>query len=165
MNRHGRILILVTLLLFELGLPSANAGEVLKKPLKEAIVGNWSYVLVHDHYVDGDIDSDWGSGMRGNLTFDNNGRFSEIIIGEARQELRSSDPRIPDALLVVAFGTYTVNEAERTIIARIERSGSSGRDGTEVRWAATFRGDRLHLVAPVDHNRMFSQFIEVVRTK
>ena len=165
MKRHSKILGLVTLLLFGPSVPAANAGEVLKRSLKDAIVGSWSYVLVHDHYVDGDIDSDWGPGMRGNLIFDNDGRFSEIIIGEARRELRSSDPRIPDALLAVAFGTYTVNEAERIIIARIERSGLSGRDGTEVRWQATLRDNRLHLVAPLDHNRMSSQFIEVVRTK
>ena len=61
----------------------------------------------------------WGAGMKGALGFDTNGRFIQVLIGEKQPAMKMQNTRRPDALtLSFPFGTYTVNDADKTISVR-----------------------------------------------
>jgi hypothetical protein len=167
MRRHG-ILTSTTMSLLFLGLalPGGDAAAQ-QKSLKEQLVGTWVYVSVYDQYEDGKKTHSFGTGVKGSLTFDGNGRFSQIIVGEARPELKTNDPRRPDALVVAFYGTYAVNEAEKTYSTRIEAAAYSARVGTEFKVAVTINGDTLRYVGSPRKDQVgtFSPHAELKRAK
>jgi hypothetical protein len=138
-----------------------------QKALKESIVGSWSVTSVSDHYEDGKKVNPWGAGMKGNLTFDNNGRFTQILIGEKQPAMKSADPRRPDALTVAYFGSYALNEGSKTVTVKVERATNSIRDGADQSWTVTMTGDAMSLVgsARKDEKGTFSPHLEVKRAK
>jgi len=102
-----------------------------QKTLKDTIVGAWEMTSVIDEYEDGKKNNPWGAGMKGMLVFDSKGWFSQMIIGEKQESMKSPDPRRPDALAVAYYGTYSVNEADKTVSMKLVRAANSSRDGTE----------------------------------
>src|SRR5438874_7307368 len=64
-----------------------------------SLVGSWSVAAVVDQYESGKRINNWGT-VKGNISFDAGGRFSQIIIGDAQPALKSADPRKPDAPVV-----------------------------------------------------------------
>jgi hypothetical protein len=103
--------------------------------------------------------------MKGALTFDYNGRFTHILIGEKEPNVESDDPNRPDALVVAYFGSYTVDERNKVVSVWIERGSNSRRNGEAQKWAVTMRGDTLNLVGSPhdDPQGQFSRHLEVKR--
>jgi hypothetical protein len=136
-----------------------------QKSLTETIIGTWSVTAVSDQYEDGKKSNAWGDGMKGNLIFDRNGRFSHILIGEKQPNVEADDPRRPDALVVAYFGSYTVNEKDKVVSVWIERGTNSARDGEAQKWAVTMTGDTLALIGSPhnDSQGLFSQHLEIKR--
>ena len=126
MNRHN-IFGLSTIVALGLALLPGSAVSQ-QKSLKEQIVGTWTFVSALDVKPDGIKSDRWGTNPKGIFIFDPNGRFAQFIT-------RSDLPKIAAGTadkgtaeeykailsgLVASFGTYTVNEADKTLITRVE---------------------------------------------
>jgi hypothetical protein len=132
----------MALLMLALALPAADS--VAQPKTKDVIIGSWSHTFGSDNYDHGEI-NDWNVGMKGILTFDSNGHFSMLIIGPAQPELKSANARRPDADVVASVGTYTVSEADKSVIARIDGDSYSPRIGMQISIAVAANGEALKL--------------------
>ncbi len=161
---RARSLTIITMLCLGTAVPS-NLASARQRSLKETIIGTWAVTSVSDQYHDGTKSHAWGTGIKGNLTFDPNGRFSHILIGEKEPNVESDDPRRPDSLVVAYFGSYTVNETDKVVSLWIERGTNSRRDGEGQMWVVTMRGDTLGLIGSPhnDSQGTFSQHLELKR--
>jgi len=124
MNRRGIFSIPVIAALGLAFLPTDALSQ--QKSLKEQIVGTWTFVSALDVKPDGTKSDRWGPNPKG--IFDANGRFAQFI---ARSDIPKFAAKSVDqgtaeenkavlAGLVASFGTYTVNEADKTLITRVE---------------------------------------------
>jgi hypothetical protein len=161
-------LVLGSLALLSLGwsvVPHTAFGET--PSLRDSLIGTWTITAVNNHYEDGTIKTVFGTGVTGRYVFGRDGLFSETIIGEPRGDLKSADPRRPDAYIVVNLGRYTVDDANRTISYKIDRAAYSPRNGSERSLIATVQGDTATLVTAKikDEFGIFSFEADVTRAK
>jgi hypothetical protein len=107
-----------------------------QKSLKELIVGTWLLESVYDQTQDGVHHNPWGDGVKGQVMYDAQGHFSEMIMSANRQKADTS-PRIPVGQIIAFWGTYTIDEAAKTITRTLERcsfpqwDGGTGTDNIE----------------------------------
>lgn len=147
------ILTTVSLLLFGVALPAGDAvGQ--QKTLKEQLVGTWTLVSVTTKLPDGS--PAWGSNPKGLLIFTDNGRYSSQIVRSDRPKFASKN-RIkgtPDENkaavhgAIASFGTYSVNEANKTFTVRYEGSSYPNLEGTESTRPVTITGEELKVTNP-----------------
>jgi hypothetical protein len=135
------------------GLVCALPGLAFGQSLKSALVGTWLVTSVADQYDSGQKMNHWGT-VRGNLSFDAGGRFSQIIIGDTQATLKSPDPRKPDAPVVAYYGTYAVNEAAKTVSFTIEAASWSARAGTTNTGNIEINGDVMTLIGSARQDQM-----------
>ena len=132
-------------MLATLALASAFPGLAFSQALKTAIVGTWSVASVVDQYENGKKINNWGT-AKGNFFFAPNGRFGQIIIGDAQPGMKTADPRKPDAPVVAYYGTYTVNEGNNTISFMVEAASYSSRVGGPVSSSVELKGDTMTII-------------------
>src|ERR1700730_1720669 len=106
----------------------------------------WVITSVKNQYDDGKTTAPFGAGVTGRYVFGSDGSFSETIIGEPRADMKSDDPRRPDAFVVINLGRFTIDEEKNSISYKIERAGYSARNGSERSLTATVNGDIATLV-------------------
>jgi hypothetical protein len=125
-----------------------QAGEAAAQTgtLRDSLVGTWEIISVQNKYDDGKTMTPFGAGVSGRYVFGRDGTFSETIIGEPRADLKTGDPRRPDAYTVINLGHFTVDEVNKSISYKIERAGYSPRNGGERTLMATVHGDTATLV-------------------
>jgi hypothetical protein len=92
------------------------------RSLRDSLIGTWKITAVKNQYDNGTARTLFGSNVTGRYVFGRDGLFSETIIGEPIADLKSYDPRKPDAFVVVNLGHYTVDEANRTVTYNIDRA-------------------------------------------
>ena len=140
-------------------------GCAQDKSFKESIIGAWVISSVSDNYDNGQKRDNWGGTVGGQLTFGRTGRFSQIIIGAPAAGMKSDDPRKPDAFIVAYYGTYTIDEAKKTITGKVERASYSARAGSTQIWTVQGSGDKLTLVGSErkDQHGTFKPTLEVKR--
>jgi hypothetical protein len=163
MNKFFRLLVVAALGLAVL--PGIALGQ--QKSLKDTIIGSWSITAVVDQYQSGKKINNWGT-VKGNVSFDAAGRFSQIIIGDAQPAMKTADPRKPDAPVVAYYGSYTVNEGAKTIAGKLDGASYSPRVGSEQTWTVeAIKGDTLTLVGSPrkDQEGTFSPRLELKRAK
>ena len=121
-----------------LTLAMAPTGAVSQqKSLKEQLVGTWTFVSSTAKLADGS--PLWGANPKGQLSFDANGRYSSIIVRSDLAKYASNNrlqtsPTEDKATVQGAigfFGTYTVNEADRSYTVRVEGSSYPNWNGTD----------------------------------
>jgi hypothetical protein len=113
--------------------------------LKDALVGTWSVTSVVDQYESGKKINNWGT-VKGNLSFDAAGRFSQIVLGDAQPALKTADPRKPDAPVVAYYGSYVVNEGKKTVTFNLEAASYSARAGAASTSTVEVKGDVMTLI-------------------
>jgi Lipocalin-like domain len=125
--------------------------------LKEQIIGTWSFVSALDVKQDGTKSDRWGQNPKGILVFDSNGHYSLTIM---RSDLPKFAAKTADqgnadenkAVLqgmITHFGTYSLNEADKTLTTRIEGSSFPNLVGTEQkRTIASLTADELKYTNP-----------------
>ena len=107
-----------------------------QKSLKELIVGTWLLESVYDQTQDGQKHNPWGDGVKGQAIYTSDGHFSWMIMSANRPKADTS-PRIPVGQVNAFWGTYTIDEAAKTITEHIERctfpqwDGGGGTDNIE----------------------------------
>jgi hypothetical protein len=125
--------------------------------LAQQLVGTWTFVsgeLVDPKGVKGPVVD--GTDPKGQLIFTSNGRCSWQVIA-AMPKIASNDrlKTTPDENKAVArgvqsiFGAYSVNEAEKLITIRVERSSFPNTTGTETkRVVVSITADELKISNP-----------------
>lgn len=139
-NRHSQILNFAgAAALSMMASPPASAQS-----MKDQIVGTWSVESNVEHYADGKSVS-WGQTLKGLQIFDAGGRF---VLMEAEVGSRSKadgNPALnPVGKMVSYFGTYAVNETEKTLTYQIVGASFPNWDGSEQkRVVATLDASKL----------------------
>jgi Lipocalin-like domain len=119
--------------------PDGAAAQ--QKSLKEQLVGTWAFVSSSGKLADGS--SPWGASPKGQLSFDANGRYSSIIVRSDLAKYASNNRTQPSPAEAVAtaqgaiafFGTYTMNETDRSYTLRVEGSTYPNWNGTDLKQA------------------------------
>ncbi|HJU10181.1 MAG TPA: hypothetical protein VJ728_04860 [Candidatus Binataceae bacterium] len=85
--------------------------------LKNELIGSWQLLSATDNYTGGHSANNWGK-LRGMLTFDSAGNFAQVLIGDPNPQMKTPDPRKPDAPAVAYFGKYTVENDSKNDITQ-----------------------------------------------
>ena len=129
MNRHAIGIFFITALLLSDAPPVGNAFAQAK-PLKDQLVGAWSLVSFDSFASAGTkVASMEGGNLKGRLILTGDGLLSIQIISEipklaSKDRLKTTaaeDKAVAHGVLSF-FGTYTVDESDKTISFLIERS-------------------------------------------
>ena len=135
------------------------AGDAVaqQKTLKEQLVGTWTLVSVDNMRPDGTKVQLFGPNPKGILTFDSNGRTSFILVSSGRPKFASNNrntgtPEENKATVqgsIAFFGTWSVNEADKSLITRIDASTFPNQDGQEQKRDITsLTADELKYINP-----------------
>jgi hypothetical protein len=119
------------------------------------LVGTWTLVSVVTER-DGRKFDTYGPNAKGLLVFDANGRYSIIFIAGDLPSFASgnrSRGTADESKAVVAgslahFGTYIVDEADKSFTFEIDRATFPNWDGRNNRRAFVIRGDEIHFTDP-----------------
>jgi hypothetical protein len=133
-------------------LPGQGAAQ--QKSLKEQLVGTWTFVSTTGKLQDGS--PTWGANPKGLLIFTDNGRYSSTIVRAdvpkfaAKNRLQGTPDENKAAVHggISTFGTYTVNEANKTFSVNFEGSTYPNNTGTEQTRPFTITGDELKVINP-----------------
>jgi hypothetical protein len=132
-------------------------ASVAAQSIKDQIVGAWTFVSALDVHPDGKKDDRWGANPKGVFIFDKSGRYAQFI---ARSDLPKVAGGRPDkgtpaennailSGLVASFGTYTVNEAEKTVTTKVEGGSYPNLIGVEQKRAiSSLTADELKYTNP-----------------
>jgi Lipocalin-like domain len=136
MTRRSTLAMAITaLLLLGIAPPAVAQQETLKNQL----VGSWALVSTRTTRPDGTIYGPYGSHETGTLIFEQNGRFALILVNPDIPKYVSNNREMPtpDEALAAAkgsfafFGSYSVNETDRTFVFHIEASSYPNFNGTD----------------------------------
>ena len=151
MNRLGLLTVTsIPLLFLVISFPSGDAvGQ--EKPLKEQLVGSWTYVSVDTVNPDGSRVPMYGPNPQGLASFDSNGRYILMTARSGQPKFASNNrmegtPEEYKAVvqgMIAHFGRYTVNEADKTVTFHIEISSFPNWNGIEQKRPFTITGDEL----------------------
>ena len=135
---------------------AAPPGDAVaqQKTLKEQLVGTWTFVSSTTKNPDGS--PLWGANPKGLLIFTDNGRFSSHTMRSDRPKFASNnraqgtaDENKAVALgTISSFGTYIVDEANKTYTLRYEGSSYPNQEGTQSVRPFTIAGDDLKVTNP-----------------
>lgn len=123
-----------------------------QKSLKDQLVGTWTVVSWQQTNKDGTKLQRFGTTPKGVNMFDANGHFFIMFARPDLPKIASGDPNTPtpDEANAIAkgsiayFGTYTVDEAGKTISLRVESSTLPNQLGMEQkRQISTLTADEL----------------------
>lgn len=155
--KRFRTLMLIPMALLCLGvtLPSIDA-VAQQKTLKEQVVGTWTYVSVDIVGTDGSRVPLYGPNPQGIASFDSNGHYILLTArrGQAKFASNNRNEGTPEENKAVVqgsiahFGTYSVNDADRTITFHIEASTFPNWNGTEQKRPFTVTADELSWTTP-----------------
>jgi hypothetical protein len=129
-------------------LPGSAVSQ--QKTLKEQLVGAWTLVST-------DNARNFGTNPKGMLVFDASGRYAIVFMRSDLPKFgaRTSDQGTADENksvmqgMVAHFGTYSVNEADKTITSRAEGSWFPNQVGTEAKRIVTsITADELKYTNP-----------------
>jgi hypothetical protein len=112
-----------------------NHAQSQQNSLKEQLVGSWAYVSSTARRPDGS--PLWGANPKGLMIFTENGHFSWQVFSSDRPKfasgnrMRGTADENTDILQgsLAYFGTYTVDEADKSITTRIEGSTFPNSEG------------------------------------
>jgi hypothetical protein len=151
MNRFVTLTASTLSVVLTLALSAGNAvGETLKD-----LIGTWQYVSVTVDQGGNKIEP-FGSNPTGTMIYDENGRFAIVLVRAGLPKF-ASDNRMQgtaDEYTAIVkgslayFGTYTFNEADRTISVKVEGSTFPNWTGTEQKRTISISGDQMTLTNP-----------------
>jgi hypothetical protein len=135
-------------------LPGSAVAQ--QKSLKEQLVGSWTVVSCDSTSANG-AKQPYCANPNGILILDASGRYAQVIAARGRPKLASGNrSEVPAeqfkaaALgLVANFGTWSVNEADKTLTTHYEGALFPNIEGTEVKNTVSLAGDELKLTQPV----------------
>ena len=136
MNR--RVVLALLVAGFGLGwLPGSVFGQ--QKSIKEQLVGTWLAVSWEQDVPNGPRFQRYGANPKGGYVFDSTGHFFSVYASPDLPKIASKNPSTPtpeEAKAIVSgaiglSGTYTVDEASKTITLRVEGSSFPNQIGSD----------------------------------
>lgn len=127
-----------------------------QRSLAEQVTGTWRYVAVDIVHPDGTRTPLYGPNPQGLAMFDGHGHYLLMTSRADLPRFGSSDRakgtddenRAVVHGVIAHFGTYAVNEAERTIVFNIEGSTFPNWNGTTQRRPVSVHDDELRWATP-----------------
>ena len=125
-------------MLLAVGLVGMHGSAVAQqKSLKDQLVGTWSFVSSTAKLPDGN--ALWGDNPKGQLRFEANGQYSSIIVrsdlakyaSNNRLQTTPAEDKATVQGAIAFFGTYTVNESDRSYTVRVDGSSYPNWNGTD----------------------------------
>jgi hypothetical protein len=148
--------------------PAAPAAQ--PKSMKEAIVGTWSLLIDDAVKPDGTHTPNFGPNPMGIAMFAADGHFSVAITRAGRPKFASNNRTTGSAdenKAVVAgsnafFGTYTINDADKTLTLRVEGSTYPNLEGTTQKRTITSltASDELTWTNPATHGEVAWKWVK-----
>src|SRR3979490_1934093 len=144
--------------IFDLSLIAALGLTVVPEPsgaqqksLKEQIVGAWMEVSNTNTATNGTKTDLFGPNPKGILTFESNGRFSQIGMRSDLQKFGTNNRATGTAEenkavvqgSIAYFGTYSVNEADKSLTMQLEGATFPNATETAQRRGRSISGDDL----------------------
>jgi len=139
-------------------LPTSAISQ--QKTIKEQIVGTWTFVSSANVMPDGTRIDQWaGSNPKGIFMLDGNGHFTFFITrpdlpkfaGKTVLEGTATEYKAVVTGIVAGFGTYSINEADKTITTHVEGSSFPNLIGLDQkRLITTLTADELKYGNPVN---------------
>ena len=122
-------------------LAATSGASAQQRTLKQQLIGTWRFGSSVDLRKGGERLNRWGANPVGIFMFTENGRYAQMIM---RTEVRAFGTKT-----VASFGTYTVNEADKTILTHMEGSSIPKFIGAEEkRQIISLTGDELKYSNP-----------------
>ena len=137
------------------------AAIAQQNSIKDQLVGAWTLVVVDGVKADGAHTPLFGPNPNGSFIFTANGRFSAQLMRSNRAPFASKnrDTGTAEENKTMAqgtlseFGTYAVNEADKTISMHIEGDSFPNREGIQLVWEVTsITDDTMTINTPTSSN-------------
>ena len=139
-----------------------------QKSLKDQLVGTWNVVSVEQTNKDGTKSQRFGANPKGVYAFDANGHFFMMFVRPDLPKIASNNattatPEEAKAIVAgsIAYsGTYTVDEAGKTVELRIEATTLPNQSAVQKRIITSLTADELKFTNPttVDGNVINAAF-------
>jgi hypothetical protein len=155
MNRRTK-LVMTMIALVCVGLILPVGGAIAQqKALKEQIVGAWMLVSNDTTAPDGTKQQTFGANPRGILILDASGRYASVQGRPDRAKFKATEnvraKATAEEFAAAArefganFGSWSVNEADKTLIRKFEIALIPNNDRNETKAAVSLAGDELKL--------------------
>jgi hypothetical protein len=138
-----------------LGLASLPGSTVAQqKSLKEQLVGAWTLVSCESTYANGTKRS-YCVSPNGVLMLDASGRYASMTVARGRPkftvplslETKAEEFKAAGQGLAANFGTWSVNEANKTLTTHYDGAFAPNNEGTDLTRSVSLSGDELKLVS------------------
>ena len=155
--KHNRRILLGMAMMAGCGLiVLPHVAGAQQKALKEQIVGTWMLVSSDTVQPNGTRTPTFGPNPKGIAIFDTGGRYAFAFTnsslpkfaGNNRLNATAEENKAVVQGSLAHFGTYTVNEADRSFALRVESSSFPNWAGTEQKRPFTIVGDDLKWTTP-----------------
>jgi Lipocalin-like domain len=153
MNRHNIISLTAMAALGLAVLPGSAVGQ--QKSLKEQIVGTWTFVSSVNTRPDGSKFDAWGANPKGTTIYDANGHYAFMLMRSDLPKAADRSKTTPEQSKAVVdgsiayYGTYTVDEASKTITLHVDGSTFSAFNGTnQKRIVKSITPDEMNTINP-----------------
>jgi hypothetical protein len=153
MNRRSVLSIFAMTTLGLAMLPSSAVSQ--QKSLKDQLVGVWTLVSAEATAPDGTKRQDFGANPKGILILDAGGRYAVVQARPDRPKFKAGNnvrldtpaAEFGEAARAFAanFGTWSVNEADKTLLRRYEAALIPNAEGSETKVSVSLAGDELKL--------------------
>jgi Lipocalin-like domain len=133
----------------------ASNAVAQQKTLKEQLVGAWTLVSFDVTAKDGTKRQDFGANPKGILILDTSGRYAQVQSRPDRPKFKAGGNfrETPAAEFAEAarafganFGTWSVNEADKTLIRKFEGALIPNVESQETKYSISLAGNELKLV-------------------
>jgi hypothetical protein len=126
-----------------------GSGVAQQKSLKDQLVGTWTLVSC-------DIKQPYCVNPTGTLMLDAGGRYAQLIAARGRPKAASGAANRADVKpeeykavaqgLLANFGTWSVNESDKTVANHVEGALFPNVEGTDIKVSVSLVGDELRTV-------------------
>ncbi len=136
-------------------LPGVASAQ--QKSLKAQLVGMWTLVSFKNTAPDGAERDLFGANPKGILILDASGRYAQVQVRADRPKFAANNrlkgtPEENKAALAgtyASFGTWSVNDADKTFVRHIEGSASfPNEEGRDAKWSISLAGNELKVEIP-----------------
>jgi hypothetical protein len=142
-NLLCRLPLLVLLMGFA---PSQSIAASPPKPLKDQLVATWTLVSIADEANSKGKSSQVQPPPGFTTTFEANGRVTSTIAGAGTITETNGKTKPVDLRAVTFSGTYTINEADKTVTYQAERDVLSVLRRTDPKTTVAVKGNQLEQV-------------------
>lgn len=135
-------------------LPGAAIGQ--QKTLREQLIGTWTIVSVQNTRPDGSVIQLFGPTPRGIAVFDAHGNTVIVLMRSDRPKFvaNNRDLGTPEENRATVqgthayFGTYSVNEVDKTLIFHVLGNTFPNQEGIDTIRLISFEGDQFRWTTP-----------------